>query len=62
MLLLLTKDMEVWSMRMKKVMALILSSAMICAAVPAEVLAAEEVPAEFSDNVDEENSDTLERV
>ena len=47
-------------MRMKKVMALILSSAMICAAVPAEVLAAEEVPAEFSDNVDEENSDTLE--
>lgn len=47
-------------MKMKRVLALMLSSAMICAAVPGEILAAEEVPAEFSDNVDGGNSDTLE--
>ncbi len=45
---------------MKRVLALMLSSAMICTAVPGEILAAEEVPAEFSDNVDGGNSDTLE--
>lgn len=47
-------------MKMKRVLALMLSSAMICTAVPGEILAAEEVPAEFSDNVDGGNSDTLE--
>ena len=37
-------------MRMKKVMALILSSAMICAAVPGEVLAAEEISVDADEN------------
>lgn len=40
-------------MRMKKVMALILSSVMIFSTVPGEVLAAEEVPTEFTDGVED---------
>ncbi|MDO5783301.1 MAG: leucine-rich repeat domain-containing protein, partial [Eubacteriales bacterium] len=40
-------------MRVKKVMALMLSSVMIFSTVPGEVLAAEEVPTEFTDGVED---------